>query len=170
MEHNKDFKPTGILRELFARGGSRKLDTGLDALHREGKWLHVTDEGELLDAMEQASKSRKSPSSKSPGLSKEVRNTELKKEEDFKSIAVNNERKPSQAKGAEPIEVTNMVVGDKFKVAGMDVEVKELVLDRESGDLAYVVLEDGRRVGTQTISADKGDGEVQVIYADKGSV
>jgi hypothetical protein len=65
---------------------------------------------------------------------------------------------------AEAIRTNELLIGDEFELAGVKVKVKDLVFDPDTTELAYVVLEDGRRFEAQTVSGD------QVIYPDKGTL
>lgn len=62
------------------------------------------------------------------------------------------------------VPVTDLIAGDTFELAGSKVTVKDFDLDPDTHEVRAVILDDGRRFGTQRVGAD------EVIRPDKGSL
>jgi len=157
------YKPTGVARKLFSRQGPYALDVTLDALHREGLYRNITTEDELIDAIDDAVTARKGRVGVRTAEEKEIARQETQRK-DFETTALQGRRRVGEPRKTEPIKVNDLLEGDEFTIAGVKVKVKELVFDRDTNELAHVVLEDGRRFEVQTIGPD------QILKVDEGTL
>lgn len=150
-------KKAGAARALFSNERGQSPDEVVDTLRRSG---HVPEDftvDDLWDALKKAATSRKMFRTGISAEGKEIAKQEIQTM-DFESRALRS--RP----GTEPVNVSELVEGDEFQMAGVNVKVKELVIDRETGELSHLVLEDGRRFGVQTVGAN------QTIHPDKGTL
>jgi len=157
------YKPTGVARKLFSRQGPYALDVTLDALHREGLFRNITSEDELIDAIDAAVEARKGRVKIRTAEEKEIARQETQRK-DFETTALRGRRRVGEPRKTEPIKVNDLLEGDEFTIAGVKVKVKELVFDRDTDELAHVVLEDGRRFEVQTVGPD------QILKVDEGTI
>lgn len=149
------FKPTGAARRIFtSKEDGRAVDDVLSGLHGEGLHRRLETEDDLLQAVEDAIGARRGRKSQATGEEKLLA-TEIAEQADFE--------KAIKAK-TPGVAVNELFIGDQFELAGEKVRVKDLVFDQETQDLAYVVLEDGRRFGVKTVSGE------EVIHPDTGSL
>lgn len=155
-------KKSSVLRKLFVRQGGRNADDVLDGLRREGKYQN-DDETMFLERILGAADVRRGER-KAKTAEQTVIDDALAREQDFREVALENKRPPSRADKVEKISVDNLLEGEEFMLDGVKVKVKELVFDDETTELAYVVLEDGRRFDTQTIGAG------EKIFIDEGTL
>lgn len=147
-----DFKPTSArLRKLFSADKSAIEPD--EAVPRYGAYSNLTDEEylqALLDAEQVSSGSKKVKSEEAKAL-----DIEAEKVQDFEvEIFEKNES---------GVSTSDLYEGSEFELDGEKMRVKKLHFDDESGDLAFVEIEDGRRFGTQTVGADR------MIFPDKGT-
>lgn len=156
-ELREDYRPPSAARILFVTDGGRSVDDVLQSLHSEGQYLRIENDDDLLDAIDATAKGRVA-AKKQGTVEKKILSEQEQQTKDWTKEAL----RPEQ--GKEGINVSDLVQGDKFTVAGETVTVKELHFDPDTTELTYVELEDGKRFGVQTV------GENQVIYPDKGSV
>lgn len=144
------------VRRVLSNTRGQSPDEMADALRRSGKVPEGFTVDDLWDRLIQAAQARKGKQS-TRGEETTLVQQEAKQAETFAAAAFH----PPGGTKSEPVPVSNLIEGDEFSLAGTKVKVKELVLDGD--DVAYVVLEDGRKFGTQTVNAQ------QVIQADQGS-
>jgi hypothetical protein len=154
-EHLETFRPTGAARKLFANRGIHKLDSVLDALHREGLYRGIESEGDLLEAIQKAADVRKAQRKGTP------ESRMLKVEE--KQADAWGKAQENPGKAAETIDTSALIEGDEFTLKGATVRVKKLEFDAD-GEVLTLELEDGRRFGTQRVSP------TEPIKIDQGSL
>ena len=149
-----DFNPTGTIKDLFTNDPDailpdeaaksvpkqpidedflRQLQEAADA--RQGQRVEKRQETEKLDAAGAVQ------------LQTEDFQTEISKPKE----------------GESGVSVEGLFKGSEFELDGEKMRVKELHFDPDSGDLAFVEIQDGRRFGTQTVGADR------MIFPDKGT-
>lgn len=154
----------GPVRSLYSNApGAQSLDSAVDILRREGivgKDFTVDDLHDELIANALARKGHREQQTSEQRIIQK----EQSQREDFERSAIDNQKPAEFSKGAKPISVSELFEGDEFELSGAKVKVKKLHFDEETGDLAYVELEDGKRFGVQTVSGD------QVIYPDAGTL
>lgn len=154
----------GSVRELYSnRPGTQSLDSAVDALRRRGVVGQDFSVDDLHEALSKAARARKAFRSGRSEESLAIK-TEQAQRVDFERLAFRSQRSPTAKGKAAGVGVNDLLPGDEFTLAGAKVHVKELVFDPETTELAYVVLEDGRRFGVQTVGAE------QVIHPDAGSL
>lgn len=148
---------SGPARRLFSNARGSAPDEIADGLRRSGHLPQSASVDDLWEALTAANKARKGfRSQRTKGA--EVIDREQAQRVDFEKRAFRG------GKGKESIRVNELLEGDTLEIADTKFTVKEMVFDRDSGELAYVMLEDGRRFGVQTVGVD------QVIHPDSGTV
>lgn len=154
----EDFKPIGAARRLFTRKGGFAPDIAAQGV---GGFKAYESDVAFLESLNEAASARKAARSEASTEKKLIKEQESKRL-DFERNAFkpNAPGKPE----SEGISANELYIGDEFQLAGTKVKVKDLVIDPETAEVAYMVLEDGRRFDIQTIQGDR------VIYPDKGTI
>jgi hypothetical protein len=153
----QELRKYGPARKLLSSSGNASTpDQVVDALIRRGKLPEGTSVDELREAILAAAKSRRGDK-ESKSQEQVVLEAEERQHEAFVKTGLKRSKLPG-------IPVPDLIVGDEFELAGTKVKVKDFELDEDSGDVIAVILEDGRRFGTQRVSAD------QVIRPDADSL
>lgn len=160
-EFDENFKPFGALRKLFTHQGGLNLDDVLAGLHGMGLARRLETETDLLDALKDAADKRIS-GRKARAADKQGLKREESQRVDFEAV-IEGQRDKGEPAAGPAIPVNDFIIGEEFELAGEKVKVKDLVFDPDTEDLAYVVLDDGRRFDVQTV------GGQETIRPDKGT-
>ncbi len=137
------------LRKVFSnKSGAQNPDEVVDSLRRDGYLGEDATVDDLWDLLEQAAISRKNWI---PGRSKENAAIEemANQTADFQQTAFKRKTK------ADHIGTEDLLVGDTFKISKQEFVVSDLELDQETGEVLAVIVEDGKRFGTQRVEAGR---------------
>lgn len=163
-ETYKGFLKTSYGRRFVSNSGNaRSWDEVADDARRDGVLRQDASVDDFQEALTQAVQARRAQKGQRSREQQEL-DEQAAKQVDFEQAAKQGRRAKGEPKAGPAVPVTELVEGDEFTLAGAQVRVKELVWDPESLDLAYVVLEDGKRFEVKTVGSD------QVIYPDAGSM
>jgi hypothetical protein len=163
-EAYKEVLRTNAGRQIFTNDGTGQTpDEAVDSLRDAGYLPDGATVDDMWEVILAAVGKRKDLRS----LSRREREHLDKKAEqriEFEKYALNNERKTKKArKNAQPIPVDEMFTGSKLEIDGEEFVVKEFSDNAETGEVDFIIMEDGKRFGIQHV-----DGSM-VIYADEGT-
>jgi hypothetical protein len=148
------YRPTGAARKIFTSRSGGPLDKARQAVEGLGK--DYGSSSDFLEAIEVAANARKKWREKFYREDRQLE-TEGKQASAFERDAHrDNARK-------EAIVPDTLFPGDQFELHGAKVRVEKFEFD-ENGDVSAVILEDGKKYGTQRVAAG------EMIQVDKGSV
>lgn len=147
-----DFNPTGAIRDLFTADGINP-DEASKSVPKQ-----PIDE-DFLSQLQAAADTRIGQRAAKRAETKQLDalgESQLQTEDFDAEIS-----KPKE--GSPGVSTEGLFEGSEFELNGEKMRVKSLHFDPDSGDLAFVEIQDGRRFGTQTVGADR------MIFPDPGT-
>jgi len=159
------WKPPGVIRQYFRRGGVG-ADQALDALVRSstmGERFKDATLDQFKNALEDAAKQRKEWR-KSYYRDERSIEDESKQAIQFQKKVLNGERPKAEAANVQPLPIDSLIRGDEFTVQGHKFTVQDLEIDQD-GYTVSVTVKDGPKFGIQRF----GPEDAGAVHIDAGS-